>query len=501
MRRATVPLYLTVLGVLLFFGMRLHRLDAIPLFIDEAIAIERSENIRDGVYLQHARTGKFLLPYYLLPFQAQLNAAWIARASCLVLWCLGFAAAVSIAKRYGGLRAGLLAALPLLFSPALFFFDRFVLADTMLHAALSIWFWSLFKVYDRPQPSYKWALFSAALYIVALLVKAPALFLLPLPLVFAWALPRWSIRDRLRSLLALYGAGAALWLPFALLISSRQIDYFAKSAGLASSSNALFDPGRIGSNISALLDVFSAYEGGAFILAAALLCLAGLLRKPRPLVPLLAGIAGFEFALIWLGGDALFNRYFLPVYPLFLVAAAISLADLSQLASRRLKRDIFPIFAGLALIWIVSHSSPFIKALQLDPASANLAPGDRGEYISRSSSGFGIPELSAYVKRLAVDGAVVIEGAVVGCYTLRLYVADAADVVIQCPNVLSGERRAAYLNARLPQQADQHARYYLLLETGGLVSREEVTAVQLRPQADFPRPGNLSKLQLYAVTR
>ena len=501
MQRSTAPICLIAISVLVFFAVRLHRLDAIPLFIDEAIAIERSENIRDGVYLQHARTGKFLLPYYLLPFQAQLNAAWISRASFLVLCCLGFAAAVAIANRYGGLKAASLAAMALVFSPALFFFDRLVLADTMLHVALGLWIWSLFAVYDRPRLNYRRALFSAALYVVALLAKAPALFLLPLPVVFAWALPRWSMRDRLRGLLALYGAIAALWLPFALVIASRGIDYFAKSAGLSSSSNALFDSERIGNNLSALLNMFSAYDGAVFILAAALVCLAGVFRRPRPLLPLLAGIAGYEFALIWLGGDALFNRYFLPVYPLFIASATIALADISQLAGRWFKRGIFPLIVGLLLIWIAGQSLPFIQALRQEPASADLAPADWAEYVGRNSSGFGIPELSAHLSQLSADGAIAIEGAVVGCYTLRLYVADADKVLIQCPNVLSGERRAAYLNARLPQQANIHERYYLLLETGGLVSREELTTVQLLLQAEFPRPGNLSKLQLYAVTR
>ncbi len=500
MQRSPAPVGLFVIGVLAFFGLRLHQLDAIPLFIDEAIAIERSENIRDGVYLQHARAGKFLLPYYLLPFQPHLNAAWIARASFLILCCLGFAGALAIANRYGGLKGSLLAAMALVFSPALYFFDRLVLADTMLHAALSLWIWSLFAVYDRPHPGYRRALFSAVLYVVALLAKAPALFLLPLPLVFAWALPRWSIRDRLRSLLAFYGAIAAMWMPFALVILSRQIDYFGKSAGRPSASG-LIDADRIRNNLSALLDMFSVYEGAVFILAAALVCLAGVFRRPRPLLPLLAGIVGYEFALIWLGGDALFNRYFLPVFPLFIVSAAIALADLSQLAGRLFKRDIFPLAVGSLLIWIAMLSLPFIKALQQAPASAGLAPGDWGEYVSRNSSGFGIPELSSYLSDLAADGAIVIEGAVVGCYTLRLYVADADKVHIQCPNVLSGERRAAYLNARLPQQADKHERYYLLLETGGLLSREELTTVPLQLQAEFPRPGNASKLQLYAVTR
>ncbi len=500
MQRSTAPIFLIVIGVLAFFGLRLHRLDAIPLFIDEAVAIERSENIRDGVYLQHSRTGKFLLPYYLLPFQPQHNAAWISRASFLILCCLGFAAAVAIANRYGGLKAASLAAMALVFSPALFFFDRLVLADTMLHVALGLWIWSLFAVFDRPHPGSRRALFSAALYVVALLAKAPALFVLPLPVVFAWALPRWSMRERLRSLLALYGAIAALWLPFALAVASRGIDYFSKSAGLPSAS-ALFNSERIGNNLSALLDMFSAYDGAVFILVAALVCLAGVFRRPRPLLPLLAGIAGYEFALIWLGGDALFNRYFLPVYPLFIASAAIAQADLSQLASRRLKRGIFPLIVGLLLIWIASQSLPFIQALRQEPASADLAPADWGEYVGRNSSGFGLPELSSYLSELSVDGEIVIEGAVVGCYTLRLYVADADKVLIHCPNVLSGERRAAYLNARLPQQANIHERYYLLLETGGLVSREELTTVPLQLQAEFPRPGNLSKLQLYAVTR
>ena len=500
MNRSPSFLWLSAIGILVFFGIRLHSLDAIPLFIDESIAIERSENILDGILLQHARTGKLLLPYYLLPFQPHTNSVWIARLSFLIPTCLGLAGATAIACRFGGRRAGLLAILSITFSPMLFFFDRLVLADTMLHVAFTIWIWSLFKVFDRPRPGITMAILCGALYVVALFAKAPALFLLPLPILFARVMPGWRFADRFKVLGWLYGTVAALWLPFTLLLSSRRIDYFGKSDGALSSASALFDFSRMGNNLSHLLDVLTTYDGAVFMLAVAVSCLAAVLRKPGPLFLLLASVAGYEIALIWLGGEALFNRYFVPVLPLLLVAASISLTVVSQAAKRRFKHDVFPILVGLMLVWIVTVSLPFIQDLYRDPSSAGLARGDWHEYIGRNSSGFGIPELSDYLKQLAADDTIVVEGALVGCYTLRLYLEADKSVALQCPNVLSGERRAKYLNVHLPREAKSHERYYLVLEIGGLVAREELTGVELTLIAEFPRPGNISRMQLYAVT-
>ena len=151
-----------------------------------------------------------------------------------------------------------------------------------------------------------------ALYVVALFAKAPALFLLPLPILFARVMPGWRFADRFKVLGWLYGTVAALWLPFTLLLSSRQIDYFGKSDGALSSASALFDFSRMGNNLSHLLDVLTTYDGAVFMLAVAALCLVGVLRKPGPLFLLLASVAGYEIALSLARRRSSFQSVFCP---------------------------------------------------------------------------------------------------------------------------------------------------------------------------------------------
>ena len=99
-------IWIALISLLLYFGLRLHNIDAIPLFIDETFIIVQSGDIVQDILIQHARDGKFALPYYLLPFQPQVNAVWISRAALLILTCIGFAAEMSIAWRFGGTKAG-----------------------------------------------------------------------------------------------------------------------------------------------------------------------------------------------------------------------------------------------------------------------------------------------------------------------------------------------------------------------------------------------------------
>ena len=72
--------------------------------------------------------------------------------------------------------------------------------------------------------------------------------------------------------------------------------------------------------------------------------------------------------------------------------------------------------------------------------------------------------------------------------------------MLDCPNVLSGDRQGKFLNRYLPQLAAERGSYLLVMETQGLVSSEELTGLDMRLLEVFPRPGNVSEIQLYLVT-
>ncbi len=492
-------LLFAVAGMLMFLWMRLHQLDEIPLFIDEAIAVERADDVLDGIYLQHASQGKFLQPYLYLLFQAQQGAWFVARAVALLMTCLGMAAGLAIARCYGGFQAAALAIALLSLSPMLFFFQRLSLADTFLSATLLLWVWSLLHLYERQEPSLPVIAVCAALFIMSLLIKASALFLLPLPLVMALLLPRWSMRMRAQALAGLYLGMLVLWLPFVLALASRGLDYFSQFYNLGSATvDSLLDTSRIAANLRSMLEGLLVYHGAPFIICLLALSLFAIRLRPRIILSLLAAGIGFGLAQILLGGVRFF-RYFLPMMPFLFLAAGIALPALSEAAANRNRRSPLPIAWALLCFWAVTFAAPSLHRFYTDPAAAGLPPGDRTAYFETDSAGFGIPKLVELLNELAADAIVHVEGAVSNCASLRLYVEQAERVRVHCPNVLSGDRRARYLNAYLPEQAARHEDYYLVLEEPGAVLREQLTTVDLTLVAKFARPGDKSVLLLYRI--
>jgi len=483
-------LWIAVLGFLIFFGIRIHNLDVVPLFIDESINIERSVNIVNGTYLEHARTGKFLLPYVTIPFQPHINAVWSVRLGLLLITCLGIASAFALAKRYTGYVGGFITMLLMTFSPMLFLFDRFALSDTLLHVTLTIWIFSLFVVFDRRHSNMLYAVLSSILFVISMFAKSPTVFLAPLPLVFAILISRWTMLNRVKILAVSYGTILILWLPFTYLITARKIDYFGKADHVAPSVESLFNFERIFNNLSFMIGGIITYHNIVFILIAVVIILIGIRFRPRILLALSAGVVGYGIAIVLLGGYGLFIRYYTPIIPLLFVSVGIASATIVDVVRRRTSNNILPVFIGLILVWIVIVSLPFMNSLYTDPHSATLVGKDRSEYMRANSSGFAIPELRDYLLELANDKPIVVEGAFVSCYTLVLYIPEDANITVQCPNVLAGERRAKYLNEYLPEQANQHTPYYVVFETEGIIGFEEIITVDLIPIAEFNRPGN-----------
>jgi len=67
--------------------------------------------------------------------------------------------------------------------------------------------------------------------------------------------------------------------------------------------------------------------------------------------------------------------------------------------------------------------------------------------------------------------------------------------------VLSGDRRAKYLNSYLPGVAEEVGHVLLVLETNGFVLKEELTDIQLTLVAEFSHSGNHSVIQLFSANK
>ena len=146
------------------------------------------------------------------------------------------------------------------FSPMLFFFDRTILAETMLRTGISLWVWSLLLAFDRRRANFALVVLCGLLFIAALFAKVTALIVLPLPIVIAVVFTRWPISDRLKALALLYATAGITWLPFGLAFSSRQIDYFGLATKIAPTPDVLLGLDRLGLNLSLMLEGLLAYH-------------------------------------------------------------------------------------------------------------------------------------------------------------------------------------------------------------------------------------------------
>jgi hypothetical protein len=67
-RKAFQPYLLTVLLLLIYLGVRLFRIEALPFFIDESILVGWSEQVRVGNPLTFGYDGRYLVPWLLAVF-------------------------------------------------------------------------------------------------------------------------------------------------------------------------------------------------------------------------------------------------------------------------------------------------------------------------------------------------------------------------------------------------------------------------------------------------
>lgn len=497
MHRSHRFLWIVVAGLLVYFGIRIHSLDSVPLFIDESINIERSVNIMNGTFIEHARTGKFLAPYLSVPFQPHINAIWSVRLGMLLITCLGIAVATALARQLSDEHGGLMTLLLITFSPMLFLFDRFALSDTLLHVTITLWVFSLIWMFRQRRFTWYHAIISGIFFIISMLAKSPTIFLIPLPIVLAVLIPRWRIITRVQAIMIYYVTTLALWLPFMFVLSTRKIDYFGKGSHIAPSFSELFNIERISNNLSFMIGGIITYHGILFVIISVLIILIASRFRPHILLSLGAAILGYGIAIVLLGGYGLFIRYYTPIMPLLFISTGIATVTLVEVIQRHLNRNVMVIAYGAIIVWIGIVSLPFITQIYTDPHGAPLVGKDRSEYMRANSSGFAIPELHDYLIDLAADEDIVVEGAIVSCYTLVLYTDD-NNIHVQCPNVLSGERRATYLNQYLPEEAAKHDRYYVVFETEGIISYDEITTLDLTLIQEFPRPGN-GVIQLFLV--
>jgi 4-amino-4-deoxy-L-arabinose transferase-like glycosyltransferase len=496
--------------LLIYFGVRLFRVDMLPLFIDETLIIERSVATLQGSPLGFATQGKLLLPWVAALFQPTVAAWWIVRVVTLLLIVPGAAAVVAISKRLHSWHSGWLAILLISLNPILHFHDRLALADTVLHSMLTLLTLFLLWTFDKPNLNWKLAVVSGIFFVLGVLTKSSAAVMLPLPFAAALLLPeKWTLLKRLKGLAWVYGTMFALWMPFQLLLLWRNINFWGRAAQ-GSTSGALLDLDRILSNLAFVWDGLSGYAHPLYSALMALGIVLVLIFKTRYSLYLLAMSSGYAFALI-LFGDLLYFRYWIPALPVVLTLATVgysglesrtrlawvtsSLYDREEVIGNTITTHRTIPFGTVILIFVlllvVQNALPFIYQSYTNPLELALPHLDRQQYIEADSAGTAIPEVAAFLH----DSTMPIAGAFPQCYTLQLYLRRE----VTCLNIAGDEAvRIPRINSEL---AAIETPFYLVLENRGYVTAAAITGLRLNLAAVFERPGGLVSIGIYEVSR
>ncbi len=419
-QRQRIAFYtLTILTILLYLALRLHQLMALPLFIDETLHAERAISVWQGSALYFGSNGKLLSSWWVALFYPFPPWPWLLRGAVLLLTPLSVAAALTLAKRIFGLRAALYTALLLVVAPMLFFFDRMSLADTTLTPLLTVFVLSLVHLLMARRVIRWRAVVCGLALAAAVMAKATALAILPLPLIALWLLPRgWSLLERLKALLWMAGAALLPWIPLLIALRIRHVDFLGVPTSQHSASGSLLDLERIAQNTNFLLDGMIHWFGAA---AAADRPDRRADRRRLSSAPGPAAGDGGGRSGPGLRAD---RRY-------FALAALLAGADSGGAgagggrivpAERAAARPGADSGGGL-LLWAGFFALPFIQTAYTAPESLPLADKDRLEYITSDAAGTRIPDLAAYLTDMARQqgGSLRVTGAISQCYGLSLY--------------------------------------------------------------------------------
>ncbi|MDQ7027062.1 MAG: glycosyltransferase family 39 protein [Anaerolineae bacterium] len=473
--------------LLLFFGLRIFRLDALPFFIDESLIVQWSAEVRSRSPLGFGYHGKYLLAWVTAGLGSVEVGYWTTRVVTLFFVMLGASALVRLGQRLHRWRSGVLALFLMTWTPMLIFFDRLALTDTVLHAMLTLFMFFLIHTCRKKKIKIKHPILVALTFLLALLAKSTAIVLLPMPLVAVILLPTWSRQRRMRVLLLIYGAILAFWLPLQIVLMLRDINYFGLAGQFSVGLDRVPLTVKLQDNTAFIVDGLRAYFGDWFFAVVAVSYGIALLRMPRRALTLLAMIGGLSLAIILAGGSGLSIRYWLAMIPTALVLLIIGLEILFDTFPSPIKNYGLPL---LLVAYMVIIGIPFLRVAYTAPQELPLPGTDRLSYIESDAAGTMLPEVAQFID--ASDIRVTV-GAFPQCFTLNLYMTSE----IQCVNVLADNGRMQRVNQRLTVPEPP---YYVVLESPGYVTLQDITVVDLTPIATFERRGGLITIVIYEVS-
>lgn len=207
-----------LLFVLLYWAARLHNLDALPIFLDEANHIYWSRLVWAMQPFHAASDGRLLNVWWGAVFWPFVGGAWIMRASTILITTLGFAALTAFVRSSFSNAAAVVAGVIYSLLPFAVFFERMALADSFSPTAVLLLLVYSVRLAQRPHRR-RWSVLAGCALAAAITVKISNLIFVPAPalavLVF---LRRTQRRHQIASALRGYLATGGILLPLYVVL-------------------------------------------------------------------------------------------------------------------------------------------------------------------------------------------------------------------------------------------------------------------------------------------
>lgn len=499
MRRYVIPT-----GLLLLYAFtRLHHLESLPVFLDEAVHIRWAKLVWAGQWLTAAQDGRLLNIWWIALFWPFTGALWLARAVTVLWGALGLAAIMASGRLLKSPRVGWLAALLYILLPMAFFHDRMALTDPLQVTLEALLVLAAVRLMGRNHRHNRWVAIAAGGLMLALLTtKLLGLFWIGAPLLALLLVPAREWRNHVAYIAAAYATFGIGLAGFMALMRWRGSDFglalaFSNLGGAPSLSGVWQ---RLGAHIQNYIVHLPAYLPGVlwvvialgiglalwryFALARTLLALAAV-----PLLGLAVALAPFEI------------RYLTPALPALTLLVALGW---DTLLARRSGLQQAALVAVLAAAILVGGPGRFMWQGWYAPAELALAPRDREQYINNWSSGSGIPEVVAFVQAAAAaaptDLVVIDIGLIVRLSTYlgpepNLYTLHDYDEPYLRIKVLYEGLDHPYASLADPQR-----QAFLLVRAPDENHRLTTLAVAAELVATFPKPDGELQYELYRLT-
>ena len=384
-RRYWPPIDWQALGLLLLFWIsRIWQIAALPLHVDEGIHLRTALKVWEGNPLWRVSNGKIIGHWPIALLLPQNEPVFVARLATVLVVLVGFAAGYTLARRFFGQRAALLAALLWIAAPYAFFFERMALMDAQTGALAVLALWAALELLRRDR---LWiAVLTSLIIMIAILFKLTALPLIATVGFIVLFLGKQRLARRVLYLIVI-GLTLTVFAAIPLVIALPRLLGSSGGAGTGTFSLDL-SLTQIANNLTAFAESLTGFDTLIWpgLLLLGLILLVWLRRKDGTVLviaplPLLLAIVLFS--------SAVFYRYFAVVLPLWLVlgGAGLGLA-LNLMPSTALRRLLTAGVVALLLVGLL----PFAQTAYTDPGHLPLPSFIRLQYITEHSAGFGLRE-------------------------------------------------------------------------------------------------------------